>query len=170
MLQALGLGGWMYDGLNAFSVLGASGDVPEVPGLGFQSFTIDGQPLPIVTGLPVCLRATARRTSRHARRGRGGSQAQVRRRRAVQYGHRRPLERDCGGARRAAPMDAHFVDCVVTMRLHIRHLWALPPATVPPIFALMYVQAHQLDTDFYDHHFAPGAYLPTQADHDRNWS
>ena len=31
MLQALGLGGWMYDGLNAFSVLGASGD-PEVPG------------------------------------------------------------------------------------------------------------------------------------------
>ena len=46
MLQALGLGGWMYDGLNAFSVLGASGD-PAVPGLGFHSFTIEGQPVDI---------------------------------------------------------------------------------------------------------------------------
>ncbi len=61
-LQALGLGGWMYDGLNAFSVLGASGD-PAVPGLGFQSFMIEGQALPIVTGLPASSRATARRTS-----------------------------------------------------------------------------------------------------------
>ena len=31
MLQAMGLGGWMFNGLNPFSILGASGD-PEVPG------------------------------------------------------------------------------------------------------------------------------------------
>ena len=39
MLQAMGLGGWMYDGINPLSVLGASGD-PEVPGLGFN-FAVD---------------------------------------------------------------------------------------------------------------------------------
>src|SRR5215208_8325295 len=31
MLQAMGLGGWMFDGIDRYTVLGASGD-PEVPG------------------------------------------------------------------------------------------------------------------------------------------
>jgi hypothetical protein len=35
MLQAMGLGGWMFDGIDRFSMLGASGN-PEVPGLGFR--------------------------------------------------------------------------------------------------------------------------------------
>ena len=35
MLQAMGLGGWMFNGVDPFAMLGASGD-PEVPGLGFR--------------------------------------------------------------------------------------------------------------------------------------
>jgi hypothetical protein len=70
----------------------------------------------------------------------------------------------------AMPMNAHFVDCVVTMADYIYTTFGRFPATVPPIQALMYLQAHQLDTDFYDRHFAPGAYLRTQAEHDRNWA
>lgn len=35
MLQAMGLGGWMFNGMDPFSVLGASGN-PNVPGLGFR--------------------------------------------------------------------------------------------------------------------------------------
>ena len=42
-------------------------------------------------------------------------------------------------------------------------------ATVPAIFTLMYLQAHRLDTAFYDTHFAPGAYLRTHAAHRQNW-
>ena len=34
-LQAIGLGGWMYDGVDRHTVLGASGD-PKIPGLGFR--------------------------------------------------------------------------------------------------------------------------------------
>src|SRR5918999_6572141 len=34
-LQAMGLGGWMFDGIDRFSMLGASGN-PEIPGLGFR--------------------------------------------------------------------------------------------------------------------------------------
>jgi hypothetical protein len=36
---------------------------------------------------------------------------------------------------------------------YIHTIFGRFPATVPPIFALMYLQAHQLDTEFYDPHF-----------------
>ena len=62
-----------------------------------------------------------------------------------------------------------FIDCVATMAQYIYDQFGRFPATVPSIFALMYLQAHQLDTKFYDEHFAPGAYLPTHAKHDSNW-
>ena len=38
MLQAMGLGGWMFDGIDRHVVLGASGD-RLVPGLGFRYTT-----------------------------------------------------------------------------------------------------------------------------------
>ena len=50
MLQALGLGGWMYEGINPFSILGASGD-PKVPGLGFRYDMLEGAAFPHITGL-----------------------------------------------------------------------------------------------------------------------
>ncbi len=50
MLQAMGLGGWMFDGLNPFSVLGASGE-PSVPGLGFRYDSSERWPYPNPTGL-----------------------------------------------------------------------------------------------------------------------
>nr|WP_306533746.1 CAP domain-containing protein [Geobacter sp.] len=50
MLQAMGLGGWMFNGLDPFSVLGASG-TPEVPGRGFRYDTRDGWLYPNPTGL-----------------------------------------------------------------------------------------------------------------------
>jgi hypothetical protein len=51
MLQALGLGGWMFDGIDRFSLLGASGKA-EVPGLGFQYQTRPDWVLPHITGRP----------------------------------------------------------------------------------------------------------------------
>src|SRR5512132_2333727 len=36
LLQAVGLGGWMFDGIDRFAMLGASGH-PDVPGLAFRS-------------------------------------------------------------------------------------------------------------------------------------
>ena len=43
------------------------------------------------------------------------------------------------------------------------------PVTVPAIHTLMYLQAHHLDLDFYDHHFEPGAYLETHRVHMARW-
>lgn len=50
MLQAMGLGGWMFNGLDAFSVLGASGN-PDVPGLGFRYDINERWPYPNPTGI-----------------------------------------------------------------------------------------------------------------------
>jgi hypothetical protein len=39
------------------------------------------------------------------------------------------------------------------------------PATIPSILVAGYVQAQHIDTDFYDAHFQPGAYLDTHVGH-----
>lgn len=50
-LQAMGLGGWIFDGLDRLSVLGGTGD-PRAPGLGFVADADARWPFPNVTGLP----------------------------------------------------------------------------------------------------------------------
>ncbi|HYZ58883.1 MAG TPA: hypothetical protein VE544_04425, partial [Nitrososphaeraceae archaeon] len=45
ILQAMGLGGWMYDGVDRHTMLGASGN-PNVPGLGFRYDTDERWSLP----------------------------------------------------------------------------------------------------------------------------
>ena len=50
MLQAMALGGWMFNGVDPFPMLGASGD-PDAPGLGFRYDEDDRWPYPNPTGL-----------------------------------------------------------------------------------------------------------------------
>ncbi len=170
MLQALGLGGWMYDGINPFSVLGASGD-PEVPGLGFRFDMIADQPLPHVTGLAGVFEAHC---PPHYSTMRDAVESVVRRK----FGSGGPFSRKTEGPYRenarvrgsAAPIDDRFVDCVTVMAQYIFKTFGRFPATVPAIYNLTYLQAHRLDTEFYDKHFSRGAYLKTHADHERNWA
>ena len=51
MQQAMGLGGWMFNGIDRLTMLGASGD-PDVPGLGFRYDSDERWALPNPTGLP----------------------------------------------------------------------------------------------------------------------
>jgi hypothetical protein len=50
MLRAMGLGGRMFNGMDPFSVMGAS-DNPAVPGLGFRFDADERWPCPNPTGL-----------------------------------------------------------------------------------------------------------------------
>jgi len=50
VLQAMGLGGWMSDGIDRFTMLGASGD-SDVPGLGFRYDEDERWSTPNPTGL-----------------------------------------------------------------------------------------------------------------------
>ncbi|WP_232520801.1 hypothetical protein [Rhodobacter sp. CZR27] len=169
MLQALGLGGWMYTGINPFVVLGASGD-PAVPGLGFRFEMLQGDPLPYITGLPGVFEAHV--PPHHADMG-----AAVRAAVARKFGRGGPFDPAQGGPYRetaavrssAAKLDDEAVEIATIMADYVFRTFGRFPATVPPVLLKMYLQAHRLDTGFYDTHFAPGAYLRTHAEHDRNW-
>ena len=170
MQQAMGLGGWMYGGINPFTILGASGD-PAVPGLGFRFDTDDRWPLPNVTGLEGVFEGHC---PPHFPTMRDAVDAVIDRK----FGAAGPFNAKTQGPYRenakvrgsAAKHDKAFRDCVALMCQYIFDEYGRFPASVPSIFTMMYLQSHQLDLGFYDTHFDPGAYLPTHANHDRNWS
>lgn len=170
MLQAMGLGGWMYDGLNPFSILGASGD-PDVPGLGFRFDMLPDQPLPHVTGLDGILEGHC---LPHFKDMRSAVESVVNRK----FGTGGPFNAKTEGPYKetdavrgsGVPINEEFIDCVATMAQYVQDTFGRFPATVPAILTLMYLQAHKLDTDFYDEHFTPGAYLNTHAKNEQNWT
>ena len=169
MLQALGLGGWVYGGLNPFSVLGASGD-PKVPGLGFRHDVDERWPLPNVTGLPGVFEGLC---PPHVEDMEAAVRVVVERK----FGPGGPFHEATPGPYRdnarvrasASPYDEEFIACVATMASYIHARFGRFPATMSPMFAFLYLQAHHLDTDYYDEHFRPGEYLATHRDHMRRW-
>lgn len=170
MQQALGLGGWMYEGINPFSILGASGD-PDVPGLGFRFDMLPGKPLPNVTGLEGVFEGHC---PPHFDDMRAAVDSVVKRK----FGTGGPFNSQTEGPYKesaairgsAAPFSEELVECVTLMAQYVYDTFGKFPATVPSIFTLMYLQSHNLDTDFYDKHFTSNAYLNTHANHHKNWS
>jgi hypothetical protein len=169
MLQALGLGGWMFDGISPFSVLGASGD-PEVPGLGFRFDTNPKWPLPNATGLEGVFEACC---PPHRTDMRAAVEAAV----ARKFGPGGPFHAETPGPWRESPRvrgagkvhDDAFKDCVTTMAQYTFDTFGKFPGTVPSLLVLMYLQAHHLELGFYDTHFGAGAYLDTHANHMKRW-
>lgn len=169
MLQAMGLGGWMYDGINPFSILGASGD-PEVPGLGFRFDMIEGNSLPHITGLEGVFEGHC---PPHFKDMRAAVESVIKRK----FGFGGPFNRTTEGPYEntsavrgsAAPINDEFIECVTTMAQYIYDKFGRFPATVPAIYSMMYLQAHQIDTGFCDAYFTSGAYLRTHANYDENW-
>lgn len=169
LLQAMGLGGWMYDGLDRNSVLGASGD-PAVPGLGFRYDTDERWTLPNPTGLPGVMEGFC---PPHYPDMRAALEALVRRK----FGPGGPFHRDTPGPYRdtsrirgsAQPYDEEFKDCVTLMAQYLYDTYGKFPPTLPSMYCLMFLQAQHLDREFYDFYFQPGAYLRTHAEHLEKW-
>lgn len=169
MLQAMGLGGWMFDGLDRHAVLGASGD-PQVPGLGFRYDTDERWSIPNPTGLPGIFEGYC---PPHYPDMRAAVEAFTQRK----FGPGGPFNAATPGPwkessrvrQSAQPHDDEFKACVALQAQYIFDRFGKFPGSVPSIFTLMYLQAHHLDLDFYDHHFGPGAYLPTHAEHMTRW-
>ena len=169
MLQALGLGGWMYTGLNPFSVLGASGD-EDVPGLGFRFDTDSRWPMPNVTGLPDVFEGFC---PPHCNNMREAVERLVERK----FGTGGPYNNKTPGPYKESPkvrksVDVHgdqFKDCVSTIAQAIHDRYGRFPATFSPMFVMTYLQAHHLDVGYYDEHFGPHSYLQTHANHMKEW-
>jgi hypothetical protein len=169
MLQALGLGGWMFDGIDRFSMLGASGN-PDVSGLGFRYDEDERWSTPNPTGREGVFEAycpphypdmeTAVEAFAERKFGPGG-----------------PFNRDTPGAWSDSPgvrgsaevHDDEFKACVALQAQYVFHTFGRFPGTVPTVFIMNYVQAHHLELDFYDRFFKPGAYLRSHAEHMERW-
>ena len=169
MLQAMGLGGWMFNGMNPFALLGASGD-PKVPGLGFRYDESPHWPYPNPTGLPGVMEGCC---PPHVADMREAVEKVCQRK----FGPGGPFNpetpgpwRDSAKVRGAARVHGErFKDCVALQAQYVLDTFGKFPGTVPTIFLIMILQAHHLDLEFYDKFYEPGAYLKTHAEHDRNW-
>ena len=169
MLQALGLGGWSFDGIDRLTILGASGD-PAVPGLGFHVATDSRWALPNPTGLEGVFTAY---TPPHYSDMYAATDALIERK----FGPGGPFHPDTPGpwndsprVRRSAQVhDAQFRECVALQAQYMYETFGKFPATIPSVYILMYLQAHHLDLEFYDAKFAPGAYLRTHREHLARW-
>jgi hypothetical protein len=169
MLQAMGLGGWMFDGIDRFTVLGASGD-PEVPGLGFRYDEDERWSLPNPTGLEGVFEAYC---PPHYRDMAAAVEAFAERK----FGAGGPYNRETPGAWSDSPdvrgsaqvHDERFKACVTTQAQYMFDTFGKFPATVSSLMILNYVQAHHLDLEFYDRFFRPAAYLRTHAEHTGRW-
>jgi len=169
MLQAMGLGGWMFNGVDPFAMLGASGN-PEVPGLGFRYDTNDRWPYPNPTGLEGIMEGYC---PPHYPDMRSAVDAICERK----FGSGGPYHPETPGpwhdshqVRGAAQVhDERFRECVAMQCEYVYRTFGKFPGTVPSMFLIMYLQAHHLDLEFYDRFYKPGAYLATHRDHFKNW-
>lgn len=169
MLQAMGLGGWMFNGLDYFSILGA-GDDENVKGIGFRYDADDRWPTPNPTGLDGVIEGFC---PPHYENMRAAVEALCKRK----FGPGGPFNPDTPGpwkdsakVRSAAQIhDEKFRECVALQAQYIYDTFGRFPGTVPSMFAIMYLQAHHLDLDFYDHFYKPGSYLDTHKNHMKQW-
>ena len=169
MLQAMGLGGWMFNGIDPFSMLGAGGE-DGVPGLGFRYDTDDRWPYPNVTGLEGVMEGFC---PPHYPDMRAAVDAVCERK----FGPGGPFNantpgpwKDSARVRSAAQVhDEAFRACVALQAQYVFDTFGKFPGTVPSIFVMQYLQAHHLDLEFYDRFYEPGAYLETHARHMEQW-
>lgn len=169
MLQAMGLGGWMLNGVDPFSVLGAS-QSDGVMGLGFQYEEDNDWPYPNPTGLTNFMQGYC---PPHFDNMHAAVEALCQRK----FGPGGPFHANTAGpwkdsekVRSAAlPHSEAFKACVAHQAQYIYDTFGKFPGTVPSMFVIMYLQAHHLDLDFYNHFYDPGAYLKSHADHMSKW-
>ncbi|MED4582782.1 hypothetical protein P9578_08305 [Brevibacillus choshinensis] len=169
MQQAIGLGGWMFDGIDRLTVLGASGD-PQVPGLGFRYDQDKRWSLPNATGLEGVFTAYC---PPHYPTMRAAIDAYADRK----FGPGGPFHPDTPGpwkesqhVRSSAQVyDERFRSLVALQAQYIFDTFGKFPATIPSIYSLMYLQSHHLDLDYYDRFFGPHSYLRTHAEHLEKW-
>lgn len=168
-LQALGLGGWFFTGINPFSAMGAFAE-KGVPGLGFRFVRREDWSLPNPVGLDgqyesLCppyypdMHAAVRRLAEW-KFGEAGTYDPT---------TPGPYANNAQVKASVEPYSEELLSCIGDMAQYVYDTYGKFPGTVPTIFMRCYVQAHHLDTEFYDTHFGPDSYLETHARHLERW-
>ena len=169
MMQAIGLGGWMYSGIFPNSVLGAFAS-EGIAGLGFRFVQREEWAMPNPVGLdgyyeslcPPYVSDMYEAAHKLAERkfGSGGTYD------ATTGG---PFRESHEIKATAQPYTQAQIDCIGEMAQHIYSTYGRIPAHFPTILLRIYTQAHHLEQGFYDQFFGPEAYLNTHAEHMQRW-
>jgi hypothetical protein len=166
VLQSMGLGGWMFTGFLPHHILGVD---PAHRGLGFDFVTPE---------------RSARQTTKPVPVGRGGTMEALcppyvaSAEEAVQ----RFLEEHEGAEGAASPYCRHgevmqgrahhgkeTVEIVTAFVDYLLTTYGRFPVYIDPMYVRLAFQAHHLDLEFYDAHYAPGAYTHAHRDHFEKW-
>jgi hypothetical protein len=169
MMQAMGLGGLYLSGLNRWSVLGAFGD-SGVRGLGFRFVTDPRWVLPNPVGLDGHIEGLCPPYVKDMRQAVAVFTER-------KFGPRGAYDPSTPGAwgdteavkRGVTPYSEEFMDCLGEVAQYVYDTYGKFPNTFTTMVLTGYVQAVHLDTDFYDTHYQPGAYLSTHAHHMERW-
>jgi hypothetical protein len=168
-MQAMGLGGLYFNGLNRWSILGAFNE-SGIEGLRFRFVHdprwtppnpvgldghIEGLCPPYVSDMREAVNIFVERKF-----GPEGS-----------YDPSTPgAWRDTKAIKQGVtPYSEEFIDCLSEVAQYVYDTYGKFPNTFTTMVLSGYVQAVHLDTDFYDTHYQPGAYLPTHAHHMERW-
>jgi hypothetical protein len=169
MLQAVGLGGLYFNGFDDLSVLGANAR-DGVHGFGFTFIEDERWVTPNAVGLEGVYEAlcppfqpdmhAAVETFVARKFGPDGAYA------PAGGGPWRNAERV---RRSVETYSREFIDCMSEVARYIHAKYGKFPGVRSTMMLPGCVQAHHIDTDFYDAHYAEGAYLPTHASHLERW-
>lgn len=168
-LQAMGLGGLYFNGLNRWSILGAFAE-RGIKGFGFRFQHDERWTLPNPVGLDGHFEAMCPpyHTDMHAavrafvarKFGQGGTYDPAR------PGPWKETEKIKQGV---TPYSEEFIDCMAEVASYIDGKFGRFPGTFTTLVLTGFVQAVHLDTEFYDTHYDEGAYLQTHAEHMGRW-
>jgi hypothetical protein len=168
-MQAMGLGGLYYNGLNRWSILGAFGD-DGIKGLGFRFIKDERWPLPNPVGLDGVYEALCPPyyTDMHAAvkefvRRKFGDEG------AYDPATPGPWKKDGDIKRGVTPYNEEFIDCLSEIGQYIYDKNGKFPGSFTTIVLPGFVQTQHIDTEFYDTHLKEGAYLETHAKHMETW-
>jgi hypothetical protein len=169
MLQAMGLGGLYFNGMDGLSALGAYSD-DGVAGLGFRFVEDERWVTPNPVGLDGFYEALCPPNYPDMQ---AAVQAFVERK----FGPGGTYDPDIPGPwqdsvsvkRTVEPYSSDFVACMTEVAQYIYDKYGKFPGTRTTIMLPGFVQAHHIDTDFYDTHYQEGAYLDTHARHSELW-
>ncbi len=168
-MQAMGLGGLYFAGLNRWSILGAFAE-EGIQGFGFRFQRDERWTLPNPVGLDGHFEGLCPpyHADMHAavaafverKFGEGGTYD------ASASG---PWKDTAAVRASVERYDDAFVDCLATVAQYVYDTYGRFPGAFNTIVLPGFVQAVHLDTEFYDTHYREGAYLDTHAEHMRRW-
>jgi hypothetical protein len=168
-MQAMGLGGLYFNGLNRWSILGAFNE-SGIEGLEFRFVHDPRWTLPNPVGLDGHFEGLC---PPYVSDMREAVDIFVERK----FGPRGAYDPSTPGAwgdakavkQGVTPYSEEFVECLSVVAQYVYDTYGKFPNTFTTMVLSGYVQAVHLDTDFYDTHYQAGAYLPTHAHHMERW-